>query len=190
VADLLRNAGNRLTIARSGGEGRLYYTAHLRAFLPVEDIAALDRGVIVQRRYTLASCTEGAACPEVTEAQLGDEIRVELSIVAPHDLYYLVLEDPLPAGAEVLQADNQRDTFDGRRGWWWGWWWRWYSRSEFRDEKVVLFADRLARGSYTYSYIMRATLPGEFHVIPTTASEMYFPEVHGRSDGQLLRITR
>jgi len=69
----------------------------------------------------------------------------------------------------------------------WGWW-HWYSRSELRDQKVALFADYLSRGSYLYSYTMRATLPGEFHVIPTTVSELYFPEVYGRADGQLLRI--
>ena len=40
----------------------------------------------------------------------------------------------------------------------WGWW-HWYSRSELRDQKVALFADYLSRGSYLYSYTMRATLP-------------------------------
>jgi uncharacterized protein YfaS (alpha-2-macroglobulin family) len=70
----------------------------------------------------------------------------------------------------------------------WWWWWRWYEHSEYRDEKVVLFSNHLWRGTYTYTYMMRATLPGEFRVIPTTASEIYFPEVHGRSAGQLLRV--
>ena len=48
---------------------------------------------------------------------------------------------------------------------------------------MALFADYLPRGSYLYSYTMRATLPGEFQVIPTTASELYFPEVYGRGMG-------
>ncbi len=211
VADLLKDTGNRLTIGRGVGGGRLYYTAHLRAFLPVEDIKALDRGVIVRRRYTLASCTDGPKCPEVTQAKLGDVLRVELSIVAPHDLYYVAVEDPLPAGAEAVDtglattsqlapgADLQRTqpsppsegpiASEGPIDPFWRWW-NWYSRSELRDEKVALFADYLPKGSYLYSYTMRATLPGEFHVIPTTASEMYFPEVYGRGDGQLLRVTR
>ena len=140
-------------------------------------------------------------------------IRVELEIVAPHDLYYVQLEDPLPAGAEaidtglattsllapdpsiqrpglvpILWKAGRRSVLECRGGFWWGWW-HWYSRSELRDEKVALFADYLSRGSYLYSYTMRATLPGEFHVIPTTASELYFPEVYGRADGQLLRIS-
>ena len=70
------------------------------------------------------------------------------------------------------------------------WWWHWYDRSELRDEKVVLFADYLYRGTYEYSYTMRATLPGEYKVIPTVANEFYFPEVFGRSDGRLLTITK
>jgi hypothetical protein len=37
---------------------------------------------------------------------------------------------------------------------------------------------------------MRATLPGEYKVIPTVAQEFYFPEVFGRSDGRLLTIEK
>jgi len=219
VADLLKDTGNRLAIGRGAGSGRLYYTAHLRAFLPVDQIEALDRGVIVHRRYTMASCQDGPKCPEVKEAKLGDVLRVELEIVAPHDLYYLQVEDPLPAGAEAIdtslattsllnqgagiQTPGPMPFVEGpvvaepvaapaaapKRAvdFWWGWW-RWYNRSELRDQKVALFADYLPRGAYLYSYTMRATQAGDYHVIPTTASELYFPEVYGRADGMLLRI--
>ncbi len=201
VADLLTGGKNWLTVGRSAGAGELYYAAHLRAFLPVEQIKPLDRGIIVRRRYTDAACEEGPACPPVSEVQLGDTIRVELSIVAPHNLTYVMVEDPLPAGAEVIApslATTDDATYpgggrmpawypEGYGDWWW-WWWRWYEHSEYRDEKVVLFSNHLWRGTYTYTYMMRATLPGEFRVIPTTASEIYFPEVHGRSAGQLLRV--
>ena len=88
----------------------------------------------------------------------------------------------------MMEAVAPRRRVERAGGFYWGWW-HWYSRSELRDEKVALFADYLPRGSYLYSYTMRATLPGEFHVIPTTASELYFPEVYGRADGQLLRIS-
>jgi uncharacterized protein YfaS (alpha-2-macroglobulin family) len=53
---------------------------------------------------------------------------------------------------------------------------------------VVLFADYLAAGTYEFVYTFRATLPGEYHVIPTTANEFYFPEVFGRADGRLFVI--
>ncbi|MEW5957182.1 MAG: Ig-like domain-containing protein [Chloroflexota bacterium] len=202
VADLVAEAGNLLTVARTDGNGRLYYSAHLKVYLPVETIEPAERGIIVSRRYTLQSCLDEKAndktivCEEAREARLGDVIRVDLTILAPHDLYYVVVEDPLPAGAEaidtglattsLLAMDPTLSRQDSR--YWW--WWRWYSRSELRDEKVVLFADYLPKGTYEYSYTMRATLPGDYHVIPTLATEFYFPEVFGRSDGRLLSIGR
>ena len=205
VKDLLRDVGNRLTFARGEGDGRLYYSAHLKVYLPVEEIDPVDRGILVSRRYTLASCQaeNRNECPEVNQVKLGDVIRVDLTIIAKSDMYYLVVEDPLPAGAEAIdrglattslleQAPNLSPIgYDeiGRPfyGYYW-YWWNWYSRSELRDEKVVLFTDYLSKGTYEYSYTMRATLPGAYKVIPTVAQEFYFPEVFGRSDGRLLTI--
>jgi uncharacterized protein YfaS (alpha-2-macroglobulin family) len=214
IADLATDASNLLAITRADGNGRLYYSAHLKVYLPVEEIKPADRGIIVSRRYTLESCLaekmedKTTNCPEVREARLGDVIRVDLTIIAPNDLYYVVVEDPLPAGAEAIDTGlattsllamdptlsrTSRVVADGTGEsyypYYW-WWWRWYSRTELRDDKVVLFADYLPKGTYEYSYTMRATLPGDYHVIPTVASEFYFPEVFGRSDGRLLSIGR
>jgi hypothetical protein len=204
VATLLRSAsssdvGNRLTVSRGPGEGRLYYTAHLKAYLPVPTIKAADRGISVQRRYVLASCTDGVKCPTVTNVKVGDVIRVELTIIAPNDLYYVQVEDALPAGAEAIDTGLattsqlatapgiNRQSADGSRPYYW-WWWNWYNRSELRDDRVALFATFLSKGTYEYSYTMRATSAGQFNVIPTFANEQYFPEVFGRSDGMLLVV--
>jgi len=73
---------------------------------------------------------------------------------------------------------------------WYGWGWWWFSHTEMRDEKVVLFANYLPRGTYEYTYLMRASVPGEFLVIPTLAYQMYFPEVFGRSDGGKFIVTQ
>ncbi len=203
VTDLLADVANYLAISRGDGPGRLYYTAHLKVYLPVQEIEPLDRGVIVRRQYTRADCvpSKDAPCPEVTEAQVGDVIQVKLTLVAPHDLYYVVVEDMLPAGAEAI--DTSLDTTSllerspslrrqvDRGGYWsdfYWWWWHWYSRSELRDEKVVLFADYLSAGTYEYTYTFRAVLPGEYQVIPTFANEFYFPEVFGRGEGELFTI--
>ncbi|HSH82224.1 MAG TPA: alpha-2-macroglobulin family protein, partial [Herpetosiphonaceae bacterium] len=135
IAQLLRDAGNRLQVGRGEGPGILYYTAHLRAFLPVPEVEALDRGVRVQRRYTPASCSDGPKCPEVGEVKVGDVVRVEITLVAPNDLYYLRLEDPLPAGMEAVDTglattsvlaegprlDRRPEEDQGARPWdrWW-----------------------------------------------------------------------
>jgi hypothetical protein len=108
-----------------------------------------------------------------------------------------VVEDPLPAGCEGidaglkttsvvgespelqnLSAENQERYYD-----WYGYGWWWFSQTEMRDEKVVLFAQYLPRGTYEYTYLMRAGVPGQFQVSPSIAYQMYFPETFGRSDG-------
>jgi hypothetical protein len=53
----------------------------------------------------------------------------------------------------------------------------------------VLFATELPAGTYQYTSQMRASLPGEFQVLPATAYEMYFPEVWGRSAGEMFTIS-
>jgi uncharacterized protein YfaS (alpha-2-macroglobulin family) len=195
IADLLRDTGNRLTIQRGDGPGRLYYTAHLKAYLPVPSIKAIDRGMQVLRRYTLASCTDGVKCPAITSAKVGDVIRVNLTLIAPSALYYTQLEDPIPAGTEIVDTElaTTSQLAEGpslRRSkdspYWW--WWYWYSHSELRDDRVALFANYLSAGTYEYSYTLRATSAGQFNAIPAFANEQYFPEVFGRSDGALFTI--
>jgi hypothetical protein len=199
--DLLADAGNRLTFAKDSGPGKLYYSAHLKAYLPVPSIKAADRGIVIQRRYVKADCTDGVKCPAISEAKVGDVLRVELTLIAPRAVHYLQLEDPLPAGAEAIdtslatasQLDAgpslSRSSDEGiSRRWWW--YWGWWSRSEMRDDKVALFATYLSAGTYTYSYTMRITSAGVFNVIPSYAAMQYLPEVFGRSDGAQLTVTR
>ncbi len=201
VAQLFLDEANRVLIEKGQGSGRLYYTAHLRTFLPVEEVQALNRGIVVGREYTLASCDpqeleEGETCPRIDSAQVGDTIRVKLTLVAPNDLYYVVVEDPFPAGAEAVDVSLETTSAVGQAPelrstdpWaWWGWGWWWFSHTELRDEKAVLFASYLPAGTYEYTYLLRPGLAGEYKVMPSYAYEMYFPEVFGRGDGMLFTI--
>jgi uncharacterized protein YfaS (alpha-2-macroglobulin family) len=199
IARLLVDQGNRLVIERhepnadQTGKGQLYYSAHLRYYLPADHIQALDRGIMVARQYSAVDDPDSY----VDTAQVGDVIKVKLTIIAPTDLHYVVVEDPLPAGFEGVDLSLKTTSVVGERpslrnvtaeeqNWWyrrWGWGWWWFSHTEMRDEKVALFAQYLPRGTYEYTYLMRAGVPGEFLTMPATAYEMYFPEVFGRSDG-------
>jgi uncharacterized protein YfaS (alpha-2-macroglobulin family) len=190
VADLLSQEANRLSFIRSEGEGNLYYTAYLRAFLPVEEIEPVSsRGIILDRRYYRAGDENKTP---VTEAQAGEELVVELTIILPNSLNYVMIEDPIPAGAAAidpnLDISSIADTaprFEDERGW--GWWW--FTRQEFRDEKTVLYADFLPPGTYTFRYGLRLGLPGVYNVIPATGQEFYLPDIYGRSAGMIFTIT-
>ena len=78
--------------------------------------------------------------------------------------------------------------FDYATFWEQGWGWWHFDHIELRDERVVLSADYLPPGTYTYTYLARAGTTGTFRVIPPTAQEFYFPEVYGRGAGSLFSV--
>ncbi len=193
VKDLLADQVNTLTLNRTTGDGILYYTAHLTAYLPADQVKALDRGISLTRTYSLVDDPDHKP---ITQAHVGDNIRVTLTIVAPSSLNYVVITDPIPAGAEGVNPDLATTGTIGTEPpglsqtdplyWGWGWWW--FSKIEMRDDKTVLYASYLPAGTYQYTYTLRAGLAGQYHVIPTTGQEFYFPEVYGRSDGMLFTL--
>ena len=197
LRELLPDETNFLDFRHGAGDGRLYYTAHLDSFIDAERVTAVSRGIAVQRAYYDAACDpETESCQPIDSIQAGQRVRVELTIIAPHDLLYAVVEDPLPAGAEAIDPNletsasglggrTQRTDFEYRYGYW-GWWY--FNRIQYRDEKAVFLAEFLPAGTYQYTYFLQTNIPGEYQVMPTFAREQFFPEVNGRADGMLFTI--
>jgi len=193
ISDLLKEQANRLAFSRDAGAGNLYYTAHLQVNLPVDQVDPLEHGVVVSRGYY---SLEDINTP-ITQAKLGDLLLARVTIVAPNALHFLVVDDPLPAGLEAvdqsLSTSPQSVEVPQQYSWndifWRGWGWWYFSHIQRRDEKVTLSASYLPAGTYIYTYLVRASTPGVFKVIPTTAQEFYFPEVYGRGAGSLFTVT-
>jgi len=190
LEDMLKDETNYLVFTRGSGIGNLYYSAYLSADLDVEDVQVLDQGMSISRQY---STLDDPKTP-IDETKRGDLVRVRLTMVVPDSLHYVVVDDPLPAGLEAVDATLNTDTqipsyyskeMYTKRGW--GWWY--FDHIELRDEKVVLSADYLPAGTYVYTYMARASIPGTFKVIPTTATEFYFPDVGGRGAGSVFTVT-
>jgi uncharacterized protein YfaS (alpha-2-macroglobulin family) len=119
-----------------------------------------------------------------------------LTIIAPNDLHFVVIDDALPAGLEAVDQSLLTSEQEGipislgwediqRKGW--GWWY--FDHVELRDEKVVLSVDYLPAGTYIYTYLVRAVTPGTFQTIPPIGQEFYFPEVYGRGAGSIFAIS-
>ena len=71
---------------------------------------------------------------------------------------------------------------------WDGGWWTPFDHRELRDDRVVYRARVLWKGTYTVTYVARATTPGTFVRPPVLAEEMYNPAVYGRSDGGVFTV--
>ncbi len=191
ITELLRDQANLLRIRRDNDSGQLYYTTYLTYNLDALAVAPLDRGIIVDRRFALDGAT-------VSSAAVGDIISVTVTIVAPTDLYHVMVETPIPAGVEPVDPNLAATSPDfygppdltpvnPAQGGWGAWT---PSFTDYRDDKVTLFATYLPAGAYEYTFLVRASLPGEFRVLPVHGEMMYFPEVWGRSGGAVFTVRR
>ena len=196
VDDLLLGQINALRLERTAGPGQLYYTAHLRAFQPVPDLSPTNRGIVIERKYSLAGDDSETA---ITSAQVGDVIDVELTIVLPNNATYLLVEDPIPAGTEPVDASLAttsrrfgKPEFESGEGaptpppWWF---WN-PTNHQLKDDRIALLATELPAGSHTFRYQLRASNPGQFNVLPPRGELMYFPAVYGHGAGSVFSVER
>ncbi|MBN2148204.1 MAG: Ig-like domain-containing protein [Anaerolineales bacterium] len=197
LSSLYPSNPNALTILHEAGSGRLYYTAALSVYRPADTAAPLDRGLILGREYILAGEAPRSATP-IQVGQVGQSITVRLTLVAPNDMYHLVIEDYIPAGAEILNTSlktsqqgefvepgplyNPNDPFGNG----WGWWL--FEPAQIYDDHIAWAADYLPAGTYTLTYTLTLLQPGQYHVLPARAWMFYFPEIQGASAGALFEI--
>jgi len=186
VANLLNNQINKLAIQRSAGAGTLYYSAQLKTYLPVEQVKAVSRGLIIERAYSLE---QDKAHKPITSAHVGDQIRVTLTIVVPESLNYVAIEDPIPAGTQAINTSLQTaQRLDLNKPLQYGWGYWVFTHTELRDDRTVLYAPYLPKGTYQFIYQVRAGAPGAYHVMPANGHAFYMPEVFGRSNGLLFKL--
>jgi uncharacterized protein YfaS (alpha-2-macroglobulin family) len=200
---------NLLTIQREAGVGRLYYRAVLNVNRPVEDVKPIDEGMRIDRVYRAGDCTSDSTnssvrnCPPLSTLQLGSDkpITAQLTLVLPHDSHYVMVEDFIPAGMEILnrslktsqqgieetnasaqvQFDDRNPFADG-----WGWWL--FHEPQIRDDGILFSADYLPAGTYVLTYTLVPLQAGEYRVLPAHAWESFFPEVQGTSAGAAFEI--
>jgi len=196
---------SNLLIDRQGA-GRLYYRIGMQYAPKNLKLDPADYGFTVLRSYEPVDNADDVKqnADGTWTIRSGARVRVRLTMVAQARRYHVALVDSLPAGLEILNpglavteaipADAQPATSVmtyGSRSYGGGWWWwrqYWFEHQNFRDERAEAFCSLLWEGVYNYSYVARATTPGQFVVPPAKAEEMYHPETFGRTGTDFLRV--
>ena len=182
---------------RKEGTGTLHYVARLRYAVDAPVQEGMDQGFAVTRTYQPAGADAGADGPASTTFPAGALVRVTLKLVLTKERRYVAVTDPLPGGFEAVEswfattaADLAREQLAPEdSGDWMAWWARGgFDRVERHDDRVLLFATRLAEGEHVFSYLARATTAGTFRTAPAHAEEMYEPEVFGRTSTDLVTV--
>lgn len=171
------------------GRSTLYYGLKMN-FYPKGDAVGSDEGLAILKTVKLVDTT--LTVSEYYPA--GSVLKVQLTVVSNRTRTFVVIDDPLPAGFESIN-----DKFKTSASWEhtmgnddsdiWQWWRQFpFNNVELRDDRVVLFADDLPLGSYTFTYYVRASSRGSFSMPATRAECMYEPEIFGQSSSKSVRI--
>ncbi len=168
-------AANEVRVVKRGA-GMAYVSASLDYYTGEEDVAARGSADLnVTREYLKLSVVEDGYKLKWNTAPLsgaihsGDILVVRLKL-SGSKARHLMIEDPIPAGAEQVESvgNLNLDYSSGRD------WTDWYSSREFRDNRTVFFLDYFD-GNATFQYAMRVQVPGQFRVAPTLVELMYRP---------------
>ncbi len=203
---LTDQGGTSNLILDKQGAGRLYYRIGMKYAPKNLKLDPADYGFTVLRKYEAVDDKDDVKqnADGSWTIKAGARVRVRLTMVAQARRYHVALVDNLPAGLEILNPGlavtepipgdtqpNQGVITYGSRSYGYGsWWWRqyWFEHQNFRDERAEAFASLLWEGVYNYSYVTRATTPGQFVVPPAKAEEMYHPETFGRTGTDFVRV--
>ena len=165
----------RVSITKEG-TGRLYYTLRM-GWLPQEE-KAREEGFAVSKKIEPLSGKSASGA-----FQPGSRAVVTLKVRTPQDRTFVVVDDPVPAGFEIVDPsfstesredarvveERSNDNPD----------WGTFQRSENYDDRILIFADYLTSGEHSYSYLVQATTPGSYRMPATRVEQMYEPEVFG-----------
>ncbi len=203
---LVDQGGTSNLILDRQGAGRLYYRIGMKYAPKNLKLEPADYGFTVLRKYEAVDDKDDVKqnADGSWTIKSGARVRVRLTMVAQARRYHVALVDPLPAGLEILnpelavtesipadQGGNTSVLEYGSQSYGYGsWWWRqyWFEHQNFRDERAEAFTSLLWEGVYNYSYVTRATTPGQFIVPPAKAEEMYHPETFGRTGTDFVHV--
>lgn len=172
-------AGESATLqAVQQGAGKPWATVRALAAVPLA--APLSAGYRITRSVT---AVEQAVAGKWSR---GDTYRVKLEIDAQADMTWVVVSDPVPAGATILGSGLGRDSEiatrgERRKG-------AWPAFTERTPQALREYYAYMPRGSATVEYTVRLNNAGEFALPPTRVEAMYAPDVFGAQPNARLTV--
>jgi uncharacterized protein YfaS (alpha-2-macroglobulin family) len=115
----------------------------------------------------------------------GDVLKVRIVIDAPVDRTWVVVEDPIPAGASIVSGGNNQSALlsaraEGGNGW--------PSYVERGLDAWRGYFGWLPQGRTVVEYAVRVNGAGRFQLPPTRVVAMYSPEIHASLPNPALAV--
>ncbi len=158
-----------------------------KPWLTVQSVAALPLLEPLQAGYRIVRSVNAVQRADATRWSRGDIVRVRLEVDAQADRTWVVVADPVPAGASVLGTGLARDSALATRGE------RasgtaWPAFDERGHDAFRRYFEFLPRGRHVVEYTLRLNNPGRFMLPPTRVEALYAPDSFGEAPNPPLEI--
>jgi len=187
-AEQLAAGKNRIRLSKSG-EGRLYWSARGEYYSTASRLAGMGSVSLnlLREYFKLAPSPEGGKIvyrlePLAGSAQRGDVLAVRLT-VSGGGWRYLMIEDPIPAGAEFIERDDLYELKEKPP-----WWASWYTRREFHDDRAAIFQTFFNAGQSQFFYLLKVVNPGQFRISPARVQPMYQPQFLATTESRSMEV--
>ena len=179
---------NHIRITTSGA-GRLYYSARAEYFSNeerLENTGSVSLNIL-RDYFRLVPGRDGDkivydTAPLTGPVAPGDIIAVRLTVTGSEGKY-MMIEDPIPAGTEFIERDNQYQLKSRPP-----WWEYWFTRRELHDDRMAIFETYFPQGQKQFFYLLKVVNPGVFHVSPARVGPMYQREVMATTGNRTLEV--
>jgi len=175
-------AGRGELVVEQDGPGRPWATVEARAAVPAR--APVTSGYRVTKTLVPIETRRPASSGRWSE---GDLVRVRLEIEAQSDMTWVVVDDPIPAGASHLgtglarQSSLAAEGGEAPRG-------PWPAFEERPFDAFRAYYDYVPRGRFVAEYVVRLNGSGVFETPATRVEALYAPDVFGELPNAPLRI--
>ena len=161
------------------GTGMPWATIQSLAAIPLR--APVSTGFRITRTVTAIEQKEKGAW------NTGDIVRVRLEVESQADMTWVVVNDPIPAGAAILGTGLGRDSSlatqgETAKGW------TWPAFEERSFEAFRSYYRYVPKGTWSLEYTIRLNNAGVFQLPPTRVEAMYAPEMFGELPNAAIQV--
>jgi len=162
----------------AAGQLGVHHSGTGKPWVTIQSLAAIPLKAPVSSGYRISRTVTPVEQKESGRMNRGDILRVRLELEAQTDMTWVVVSDPIPAGAAILGTGLGRDSTlapgDERSE---GWVWPAFEERSF--EAFRAYYEFVPKGKWVVEYTLRLNSSGDFNLPPTRVEALYSPEMFG-----------
>ena len=182
-------AGGQMLLPWPAGAGTLEVRQEGagKPWLTLQSLAAVELKAPIRAGYSLQRSISAVQRKDPQRWSRGDIVRVRLEIDAQADMSWVVVNDPVPAGAAILGSGLGRDSViatrgEQRQGR------AWPAFEERSFEAYRSYFEFMPSGKHVLEYSLRLNNPGRFLLPPSRVEALYAPDSFGETPNTPLEV--